>query len=51
MWISYIFFGLAVVVFVLGVGSLVVNNIQDRRNRVWKELQRTNYERRRPAAK
>lgn len=51
MWVAYFGFGLALVLFAGFVGALLVASIIDRKNRVWLELQRTDYERRRPAAK
>lgn len=55
MWVAYLGLGFAVAMFVAVVGGIFVASVIDwrraRRDRVWTELQRTNYERRRPAAK
>lgn len=51
MWVAYFGFGLSLVLLFGFFGALLVAAVIDRKNQVWLELQRTNYERRRPAAK
>lgn len=51
MWVAYFGFGVALLLFVGFFVALLVAGIIDRKNQIWLELQRTNYERRRPAAK
>jgi F0F1-type ATP synthase membrane subunit b/b' len=55
LWVPIVGLALAIllfVVFFLAMSVVAILDIYDEhKNRVWNELQRTNYERRRPAAK
>jgi len=55
LWVPIVGFALAIllfVVFFLAMSVAAILDIYDEhKNRVWNELQRINYERRRPAAK
>jgi len=55
LWVPIVGLALAILLFVVFFLAMAVAAILDiydeRKNRVWNELQRTNYESRRPAAK
>jgi F0F1-type ATP synthase membrane subunit b/b' len=55
LWVPIVGLALAILLFVVFFLAMAVAAILDiydeRKNRVWNELRRTNYEKRRPAAK